>query len=133
MTSAVTRTPAALAARSTAIVCALETWQTCSRAPASLASAQSRATIVSSAVAGQPASPSRDATSPFVRLRARGEPVVLGVLGDHDVERRGVLQRPAHDQRIVHAAAVVGEHPHLRGRAGHRAELGHPLAAQARR
>ena len=68
---------------------------------------------------------------PFVRLRAPGEPVVLGVLGDHDVERRGVLQRPAHDQRIVHAAAVVGEHPHLRGRAGHRAELGHPLAAQA--
>ena len=101
------------------------------RAPASRASAQSRATIVSSAVAGQPASPSRDGHLPLVRLRAPGEPVVLGVLGDHDVERGGVLQRPAHDQRIVHAAAVVGEHPHLRGRAGHRAELGHPLAAQA--
>ena len=64
MTSAVTRTPAAFAARSTPIVCADDTWQTCSRAPASRASAQSRATIVSSAVAGHPASPSCAATTP---------------------------------------------------------------------
>ena len=130
MTSAVTRTPAALAALSTATVCALETWQTCSRAPASLASAQSRATIVSSAVAGQPARPSRDATTPSCACAPPVSRWSSACWAMTTSSARGVLQRPAHDQRIVHAAAVVGEHPHLGGRAGHRAQLRHPLAAQ---
>ena len=112
-------------------MCADDTWQTCSRAPASRASAQSRATIVSSAVAGQPGQPELRRDDALVRLRARGEPVVLGVLGDHGVERRGVLQRPAHDDGVVHAAAVVGEHPHPGAGGGHRAELGHPLTREA--
>ena len=52
----------------------------------------------------------------------------------HDtVERLHVLERTPHHQRVVHALAVVGEHPHPRGRLGHRAELGELLPTQADR
>ena len=47
------------------------------------------------------------------------------------VQRLGVLQRAAHDQRIVHAVAVVGEHSHPRRRVGHRTEFGQLLTTQA--
>ncbi len=78
--------------------------------------------------AGQPEPRGDDA---LVRLGADGEPVVLGVLGDHDVERGGVLQRPAHDHRVGDAAAVVGEHAHLGAAVRHGAELGHLGALEA--
>ena len=67
----------------------------------------------------------------LVHLGVLGEPGLLGVLRDHAVERLDVLQRAAHQQRVGHAAAVVGEHPDPGGRVGHRAELGQPLASQA--
>ena len=66
----------------------------------------------------------------LVHLGVLGEPRLLGVLGDHAVERLDVLQRAPHQQRVADALAVVGEHPHARGRVGHRAELGDPLAGQ---
>ena len=130
MTSAVTRTPAAFAARSTATVCGRR----------HVADVQPRPGLAGQrAVAGDdrllrrrrpPGQPELRRDDALVRLRARGEPVVLGVLGDHRVERRGVLQRPAHDDGVVHAPAVVGEHPHPGAGGGHRAELGHPLARE---
>ena len=64
MTSAVTATPRAFAQRITSTVPAVETWQTCSREPVCAASITSRATIDSSATAGQPGRPSRPDTSP---------------------------------------------------------------------
>ena len=59
-----------------------------------------------------------------MRDRANGQPRFLGVLCDEHAQRGGVLQRPAHDQRVVHADAVVGEHPHLARTRGHHAHLG---------
>ena len=130
MTSAVTRTSAAFAARSTAIVCADDTWQTCSRAPASRASAQSRATIVSSAVAGHPASPSCAATTPSWACApavSRWSSACWAITASSDdayssarrITTGSCTQRPS-SENIAHPRA---------GR-GHRAELGHPLAAQ---
>jgi len=60
----------------------------------------------------------------LVQLRAGGEPGLLGVLGDHSVEGPDVLQGAAHQGGVGHAGTVVTEHPHTRGRVGHRAELG---------
>ena len=40
---------------------------------------------------------------------AGGEPFDLAVLGQRDAEAVGVLERPPHQQRILHAVAVVGE------------------------
>jgi len=60
----------------------------------------------------------------LVQLRAAGQPGVLCVLGDHPVEGAHVLQGTAHQQRVVDADAVVGEHPHSRGAVRHRTELG---------
>ena len=78
--------------------------------------------------AGQP-EPARELA--LVHLGALGQPRLLGVLGDDAVERLDVLQRTAHQHRVVHALAVVGEHPHPSGRVGHRAELGELVAGQA--
>ena len=64
VTSAVTRVPLLLAQRRISTEPAVETWQTCSREPTCAASSTSRAIIASSAAAGQPASPSRAATTP---------------------------------------------------------------------
>lgn len=61
---------------------------------------------------------------------ADGQPRLLGVLGDEHAQPGGVLEGAAHHQRIVHADAVVGEHPHLRGPGGHHAHLGELLAGQ---
>ena len=60
----------------------------------------------------------------LVHLGALGEAGLLGVLGDDAVERLHVLERPAHEQRIGDAEAVVAEHAHVRTRSGHRAQLG---------
>ena len=57
---------------------------------------------------------------PFVHVPARGERVVLAVLGQGDAEAGGVLERPAHQAGVLHAVAVVGEEAHAEG--GH---LGH--------
>ena len=64
MTSAVTSTPRALAARTTSTEPRVDRWQTCSREPTCWASRQSRAMTASSATLGQPARPSRAETSP---------------------------------------------------------------------
>ena len=111
VTSAVTRQPLDFAQRMISTDPAVDTWQTCSAEPTWAASRQSRAMIASSATAGQPVRPSLAGHLPLVELRALGEPGFLGVLRDHPVERLDVLQRPAHQQRVGHAAPVVGEHP----------------------
>ena len=67
----------------------------------------------------------------LVHLGALGEPGLLGVLGDDAVERLHVLQRAAHDHRVVDALAVVGEDPHPGGGVVHGAQLGELLALQA--
>ena len=67
----------------------------------------------------------------LVHLGALGQPRLLGVLGDDAVERLHVLQRAAHDHRVVDALAVVGEDPDAGGGVVHRAQLGELLALQA--
>src|SRR5699024_7950554 len=60
-----------------------------------------------------------------------GQPRVLGVLGDDAVEGADVLQGPAHQAGVVHAASVVGEDPDPGAGAGHQSQLGQLLAGQA--
>lgn len=67
----------------------------------------------------------------LVHLGALGEAGFLGVLRDDAVEGLHVLQRTAHDHRVVDALAVVGEDFHSGGRIVHGAELGELLALQA--
>ncbi len=55
------------------------------------------------------------------------------MLGDEAVEGLDVLQGPAHQAGVGDAVAVVGEHADLRGRVGHRADLGEALAGEADR
>lgn len=63
-------------------------------------------------------------TRAFVGDRTDGQPGLLGVLGDQHTQAGGVFESAAHDQRVVHADPVVGEHPH-RGDTGiHHAHLG---------
>ena len=85
------------------------------RAPVRRASSMSRWTISSSAIAGQPGHAELAAAAALVHHRPLGEPGDLAVLGEHDVEPERVLQRPAHQQRVLHAVAVVGEEPHAGG------------------
>ncbi len=66
----------------------------------------------------------------LVHLRVLGEPGLLGMLSDHPVECLDILQRPAHQHRVGHAVAIVGEHPHRRRRRGHRAQFGETGTAQ---
>ena len=110
---------------------AVDTWQTCSREPTWAASRQSRAMIASSGDRRPPGQPEAPRELALVHLRVLGEPRLLRVLGDHPVERLDVLQGPAHQHRVAHALAVVGEHPDRGGGVGHRPELGQPLAAEA--
>ena len=67
----------------------------------------------------------------LVHLRALGEARLLRVLGHYAVERLDVLQRATHEDRVVHALAVVGEDADAGGGVRHGAELGELLAAQA--
>ena len=69
----------------------------------------------------------------LVRDRAERQPRFLGVLRDEHAQRVGVFEGAAHHQRVVHAFAVVGEHPHPGDTGGHRAHLGELLAGQADR
>ena len=131
MTSAVTRQPFDFAQRMISTEPAVDTWQMCSAEPTCAASRQSRAMIASSATAGQPVRPSRPGRHPLVHLRALGQPRFLGVLRDDAVEGLDVLQRPAHEHRVGHAAPVVGEDPHPGRGVGHRAKLGEPGPGQA--
>jgi hypothetical protein len=48
----------------------------------------------------------------LVHHRTLGERRRLAVLGERDAEGPGVLQRPTHERRILHAVAVVGEQLH---------------------
>ena len=64
VTSAVTSMPWALAQRITSTEPAVETWATCTRLLVCRASITSRATMVSSAMPGQPGSPRRPESSP---------------------------------------------------------------------
>ena len=108
----------------------METWQTCSdgtHVRREQAVAGDDGLLGHGRPSGQ-AEAARDLA--LVELRALGEPGVLRVLGDHPVEGLDVLQRPAHQQRVGHAPAIVGEHPDARGRVGHGAELGEPGAGQ---
>ena len=131
MTSAVTSTPCALAHRITSTEPAVETWAMWTRLPVCRASMTSRATIDSSAMPGQPGSPSRPGELALVGTGVgTGEARVLRVLADHAAERLDVLQRAAHQPRVRDAVPVVGEHPHPGPRAGHEAQLGQLLAGQ---
>ena len=87
----------------------------------------------SSAARGQPARPSRAALGPFVGDGVDGEARLFGVLRDQDAETGGVLESTAHDQWIVDADSVVGEHPDLPGAGGHHAHLGELGACQPHR
>ena len=51
----------------------------------------------------------------LVHDRPPGEAGDLAVLGEHHVEAQRVLHRPAHQQRVLHAVAVVGEDAHAGG------------------
>ena len=55
------------------------------------------------------------AAVPLVHHRSAREPGHLAVLGEHHVQAERVLHRPAHQQRVLHAVAVVGEDPHAGG------------------
>ncbi|CKT75507.1 Uncharacterised protein [Mycobacterium tuberculosis] len=46
------------------------------------------------------------------------------MLGDQHAQTGGIFQGAAHDQRVMHADPVVGEHPHLGGAGVHHAHLG---------
>ena len=69
----------------------------------------SRWTISSSATAGQPGRPSSLQQRPSCITAPAVSAADLAVLGEHDVEPERVLHRPAHQQRVLHAVAVVGE------------------------
>ena len=52
----------------------------------------------------------------FVHVPAARQRRVLAVLGERDVERGGVLERAAHEPRVLHARTVVGEEAHAQRR-----------------
>ena len=65
------------------------------------------------------------AARPFVHHGTLGQAGDLAVLGERDAEPAGVLERPAHEERVLHAIAVVGEDAHAdRGQFGEGGELG---------
>ena len=61
---------------------------------------------------------------PLVHVAAGRQAVDLAVLGQGDAQAAGVLHGPAHEQVVLHAAAVVGEDAHvaLVGELGHRGQ-----------
>ena len=75
----------------------------------------SRWTISSSAIDGQPGRPSSLQQWPSCITAPSVRRADLAVLGEHDAEPERVLQRPAHQQRVLHAVAVVGEEAHAGG------------------
>ena len=109
VTSAVTRTPRAFAARMSSTEPAVLTCAMCTCAPVASASAMSRATIVSSAAAGTPRRPRRVETQPSCMTppAASAGSSQWSMIGS--AEHRGVLERAAHEVRVGDRRAVVAE------------------------
>ena len=89
-------------------MCAM--WQ---RAPVSSASSRSRATITSSEAAGMPRKPQPHRLRALVHIAARAEAQVLAVVDHRQVVGARELHGAAHDARVHHRLAIVGN--------GHRA------------
>ncbi|GMA92506.1 hypothetical protein GCM10025869_30350 [Homoserinibacter gongjuensis] len=66
----------------------------------------------------------------LVHLGVLGQAGVLRVLGDDAVEGRDVLEGAPHEQRVMHALAVVAEDAHRGTGVRHGADLGEPLARE---
>ena len=107
-----TGSPSALAARTRSTLRAVERCSRWMRAPVRRHSSMSRWTISSSATAGQPGRPSSLQHWPSCITAPVRQAADLAVLGEDDVETERVLHRPAHQQRVLHAVAVVGEEAH---------------------
>ena len=100
MTSAVTWMPRAFAQRTTSTEPAVDTWQTCSRAPTCCGEQDipgDDRLLGDRRPAGQPELAGQLA---LVHLGALGEPRLLRVLRDHSAEGLDVLERAAHQQGI---------------------------------
>ena len=103
MTSAVTSIPRAFAQRTMSTLPAVETWHTCSRAPSRLGEQHVARDDRLLGDRGPPGEAELGADDALVHLSALGEPRLLGVLGDDAAERAHVLERAAHEQRVVNA------------------------------
>ena len=112
-TSHVTRTPSALAARTSSVAAAVERCSTWYRPPVSGGERQVPGHDRRFRF-GRPArDPELRRPLPFVHVPAGDEVRILRVLRDHRARQRpGVLERAPHHVRVGHAVAVVGEDPH---------------------
>ena len=131
VTSAVIEMPCDFAHLRISTVPAVEAWQMCTRAPASRASSASRATMDSSAARGQPDKPNRAALGPSCATAptvSRGSSACWATSTPSPV---AYSKRTTHHQRVMHADAVVGEHPHLGRAGGHHSHLGELGSGQA--
>ena len=113
MHSAVTRTPSAFAARTSAADCADRQVQ---HVVAATGEAREREVAGDDRRLGL-GGPARDAEPrrprALVHVTAADQRRVLGVLRDHGAgQRRGVLERAPHDLRVGDAVTVVGEDAH---------------------
>ena len=127
VTSAVIEIPCALAHLTGSTVPSVEAWQmrTPRRRRGPAVRRARRSTLGGTWPAGQ-TQPGRGRA--FVGKRTDGQPRLLGVLGDEDVEALGVFEGAAHRQRVVDAFAVVAEHLHLGRTRSHHAHLGELFA-----
>ena len=131
MTSAVTSMPRAFAQRMTSTDPAVETWQTCRRAPTCSASSTSRAMIDSSATAGQPARPSSPDSAPsfiWAPSVSRGSCACWAITPSKVLTYSSARRMSSGSET---QNAVVGEDAHVRARPRHRADLGELLALEA--
>ena len=111
---------------------AVDTWQTCSREPTCSASRTSRATIASSATAGQPLRPRTPESTPsFICAPSvsRGSCACWATTPSNALTYSSARRIST---RVVDAVAVVGEDPDPGSGVGHRAELGELLALAGR-
>ena len=81
----------------------------CTTPPVSSASATSRWTMMDSASPGIPPQPERRCRKPFVGHALALQRLVFAVIDDRHVEHARVLERPAHQQRSSHRAAIIGD------------------------
>ena len=88
---------------------AVLTWAMCTCEPVASASAMSRATIVSSAAAGDAAQAEASRDPAFVHDAAGGERRVLAVIDHGQAEHAGVFERAAHQVGVGDRRAVVAE------------------------
>ena len=129
VTPAVTATPRALAARTKSSAAAVVTCRKCSRAPLISASAISRATASASASAGALGRPSRRGHFAGGRRRIAGQPAILGMAHDHQVEHRGILQQAQH--RAAIGDPVAPGRDRLRPGIAHQRHFGEVRALEA--